>query len=103
TASLKNITYLERSDGKRLFLHMYQPPSADGLGAKYIFERIVGERPFLRADDNEVRFVSEVGKVKLDMRFKVAQMLYDEKLEYYSFSCATFVYSVQSNAIARLD
>jgi len=82
TASLKNITYLERSDGKRLFLHMYQPPSADGLGAKYIFERIVDERPFLKPDDNEVRFVSEIGKVKLDMRFKVAQMLYDEKLEY---------------------
>ena len=82
TASLKNITYLERSDGKRLFLHMYQPPSADGLGAKYIFERLVGERPFLKSDDNEVRFVSEVGKVKLDMRFKVAEMIYGEKLEY---------------------
>jgi hypothetical protein len=82
TASLKNQTYLERNDGKRLYLHTYQPPSADGLGAKFIFERIVDERPFLNSDSGEVRFVSEVAKVKLNMRFNVAQMMYDGKLEY---------------------
>ena len=47
TGSLKNNTYLERKDGKRVYLHMYQAPSADGLGAKFIFYRIVDERPFL--------------------------------------------------------
>lgn len=82
-ASLKNHTYLERkSDGKRLYLNMYQAPSADGLGAKFIFDRIVDERPFLNTQSGEVRFVSEVGKAKLDMRFKVAEMMYDNKLEY---------------------
>ena len=30
TETLKNNTYLERKDGKRLYLHIYQPPSADG-------------------------------------------------------------------------
>jgi len=35
SASLKNNTYLERKDGKRLYLHIYQAPSADGLGAKF--------------------------------------------------------------------
>jgi hypothetical protein len=82
TASLKNQTYLERHDGKRLYLHMYQVPSADGLGAKFIFERIVDERPFLDSNSGEVRFVSELGKIKLNMRFNVAQMMYDGKLEY---------------------
>lgn len=82
TGSLKNRTYLERNDGKRLYLHIYQAPGADGLGAKFIFERIVDERPFLNSDSGEVRFVSEVANVKLDMRFKVAQMIYDGKLEY---------------------
>jgi hypothetical protein len=82
TGSLKNNTYLERNDGKRLYLHIYQAPSADGLGAKFIFERIVDERPFLNSDSGEVRFVAEVGKVKLNMRFKVEQMMYDGKLEY---------------------
>jgi hypothetical protein len=82
TGSLKNHTYLERSDGKRLYLHIYQAPGADGLGAKFIFERIVDERAFLNSESNEVRFVSEVGRAKLDMRFKVREMMYEGKLEY---------------------
>ena len=83
TDSLKNNTYLERKDGKRLFLHLYQAPSSDGLGAKFIFERFVDERPFLNGDSGEVRFVSEVGpKIKLDRRFKVDEMIYDGRLEY---------------------
>ncbi len=83
TASLKNYTYLERkSDGKRLYLNMYQPPSPDGLGAKFIFERMVDERPFLNSESGEVRFVSEVVKTKLDSRFRVSEMMYDGKLEY---------------------
>jgi hypothetical protein len=82
TGSLKNNTYLERKDGKRLYLHIYQAPSADGLGAKFIFERIVDERPFLNTQSGEVRFVSEIGDVNLNVRFKVAEMMYEGKLEY---------------------
>ena len=82
TGSLKNNTYLERKDGKRLYLHIYQAPSADGLGAKFIFERIVDERPFLNSESGEVRFVSEIATVNLNIRFKVAEMMYDGKLEY---------------------
>ncbi|HKU72787.1 MAG TPA: hypothetical protein VJR02_02615 [Pyrinomonadaceae bacterium] len=82
TGSLKNNTYLERKDGKRLYLHIYQAPSADGLGAKFIFERIVDERPFLNSESGEVRFVSEIAAVNLNIRFKVADMMYDGKLEY---------------------
>ena len=82
TDSLKNSTYLERKDGKRLYLHMYQPPTSDGLGAKFIFERLVDERPFLNEDSGEVRFVTEAGKVKLNMRFRVGEMMYDGRLEY---------------------
>lgn len=82
TGSLKNNTYLERRDGKRLYLHLYQPPTSDGLGAKFIFERFMDERPFLNQESGEVRFVSEVGKIKLDMRFKVGEMTYDGQLEY---------------------
>ena len=82
TDSLKNKTYLERKDGKRVFLNLYQAPSSDGLGAKFIFERIVDERRFLNQESGEVRFVSEVGKLKLDMRYKVGDMMYDGQLEY---------------------
>lgn len=82
-ATLKSSTYLDRNDGKRLFLADYRPPSADGMGAKYIFARNVDGKPFLSSDSSQVRFYSEVSKqVKIDVRFKVSDMLYNGKLEY---------------------
>lgn len=83
TGTLKNTTYLERSDGKRLFLEQYVPPGRDGFGARFIFPRIVDERPFLTPDITDVRFVSEFGStIKLNMRFKLSAMMVDGKLEY---------------------
>jgi hypothetical protein len=83
TGTLKNTTYLERNDGKRLFLEEYVPPGKDGFGARFIFKRIVDERPFITTDFNNVRFVSEFGTVvKLNMQFKVSDMMVDGKLEY---------------------
>jgi hypothetical protein len=81
--TLKNKTYLERKDGKRLFLMDYQAPINDGLGAKFIFPRIVAERNFLNADSGSVRFVSEVGtQIKLNVTFKLSDMMYQGQLEY---------------------
>jgi len=83
TGTLKNATYLERNDGKRVFLEEYVPPGKDGFGARFIFPRIVDERPFLSSEFDDVRFVSEFGtSIKLNMRFKVADMMMDGKLEY---------------------
>ena len=85
TGTLKNTTYLERSDGKRLFLQEYVPPGRDGFGARFIFPRLVEEdhHPFLSSEFAEVRFVSEFDPtVKLNMRFKLADMMLDGKLEY---------------------
>jgi len=83
TGMLKNQTYLERNDGKRLFLEEYVPPGKDGFGARFIFPRLVDERPFLTSEIHDVRFVSEFSPaIKLNMRFKVADMMMDGKLEY---------------------
>ena len=83
TGTLKNSTYLERNDGKRVFLEQYAPPGRDGFGARFIFPRMVNERPFLTTDFNDIRFVAEFGtSIKLNMRFKVADMMLDGKLEY---------------------
>jgi hypothetical protein len=83
TGTLKNTTYLERNDGKRVFLEQYVPPGKDGFGARFIFPRMVDERPFLSTEFNDVRFVSEFGtSIKLNMRFKVSDMMLDGKLEY---------------------
>jgi hypothetical protein len=81
--TLKNRTYLERKDGKRLFLMDYYAPINDGLGAKFIFPRLVDERNFLTADSGSVRFISEVGNVvKLNVTFKMSDMMYKGQLEY---------------------
>ena len=83
TGTLKNNAYLERQDGKRLFLTQYLPPIADNLGAKFIFPRLVDGQPFLKSDSGTVRFYAEFNdSFKLNMRYKVADMIYDQKLEY---------------------
>jgi hypothetical protein len=81
--SLKNKAYLETPDGRRLFLTGYQAPIADGLGAKFIFPRRPNGEEFLKSDTNAVRFVAEFSdSFKLNMRFKVSDMIYDNKREY---------------------
>ncbi len=81
--TLKNNTYLERKDGKRIFLMDYRAPIDDGIGARFVFPRVVDGRAFLNGESGDVRFYSEVGaNVKLNLRFKIADMVYHGKLEY---------------------
>jgi hypothetical protein len=83
TGTLKNSAYLERQDGKRLFLVSYLPPIQDGLGAKFIFPRTENGEFFLTDKSDSVRFVAEFNdSFKLNMRFKVSDMMFDDKLEY---------------------
>jgi hypothetical protein len=82
-ATFKPVTYLERKDGKRLELMEYRAATSDGLGAKFVFARTLNGAPFLDANSGEVRFVTELGKIlKINRRFKVAEMMYEGKLEY---------------------
>jgi len=83
TGALKNSAYLERQDGRRLFLISYLPPIQDGLGAKFIFPRTQNGQFFLNSQSDSVRFVAEFSEsFKLNMRFKVSDMMFDDKLEY---------------------
>lgn len=79
---LKTTAYLERKDGKHLALADYRPPGQDGMGAKFIFPRMLDGQPFLDANSGELRVNIQIGKTKLNRRFKVADMMYDGKLEY---------------------
>ena len=82
-ATLKNGCFLERKDGKRMFLVEYQEPTPDQTGAKFIFSRSEDGKPFITSESDVVRFVAEINdKMKLNMKFKVADMIYDGKLEY---------------------
>jgi hypothetical protein len=81
--TLKNKTYLERKDGKRVFLMDYHAPISDGLGAKFIFPRIVDEKKFVNADSGSFRFYSEVSnQIKLNVTFKMSDLMYKGQLEY---------------------
>lgn len=83
TPELKNSTYLERSDGKRVFLEQYTPPGTDGFGARFIFPRLLDGKPFLGPEHTMVRFVSDLApSIKFHMTYKVKEMMLDGKLEY---------------------
>ena len=79
---LKTTTYLERKDGKRVALMEYRAPGSDGMGAKFVFPRMLDGQPFLDANSGELRVIIQVGKTKLNRRFKVTDMMYEGKLEY---------------------
>lgn len=98
TGDLTNNTYLVTKNGQKIFLKEYQPPRKDGLGARFIFPRLVEGKPFLVPDSGEVQFFSELGglmvldiregatmqrkPVHLNMRYKVKDMMFKGKLEY---------------------
>ena len=116
TMVLKNSVYLERKDGKRVFLGEYVPPGKDIFGARFIFPRTLEGEPFLTGREGSIRFHAEYEnrtaldsagnpegqtsrsstrpssnssiqaesgfKFKLDMRFKLADMIYNGELEY---------------------
>jgi hypothetical protein len=82
TEDLQKNVYLERKDGKKLYLMEYRAPVADGMGAKFIFPRAVEGKPFLSESDS-VRFSAQLNeRMKLNTRYKLSEMLYDGKLEY---------------------
>lgn len=82
TNELKNNTYLLAA-GRRVFIKEYQPPGKDGLGARYIFPRLVDGKPFITPETGDVLFRSEpAGYVVLNMRYKVKDMMFNGKLEY---------------------
>jgi hypothetical protein len=82
TEALQNNVYLERKDGKKLFLMEYRPPTEDGMGAKFVFKRAPDGQPFLSDNDN-VRFFAQLNeRMKVNARYKLSDMLFDGKLEY---------------------
>ena len=81
--ALKDKVYLERKDGKRLMLADYRPPGPDGMGAKFVFMRTLEGQPFLTPQSDNVRFFAQLTeKMKLNVKYKVSDMMYEGKLEY---------------------
>jgi hypothetical protein len=82
TGTMKNDVYLQRSDSKQLFLEEYVPPGKDGFGARFIFLREVDGEPFIKDANGELRFYAKYPNgIKIDRRFKLADMIYQGQLE----------------------
>lgn len=104
---LKTVVYLERKDGKRVTVTDYAAPAKDLFGARFTFPRTVDGQPFLTSDSGVVRFHAEYAprlvdtnaptstatsgankspeqpyKLRLDLKFKIAEMIYNGELEY---------------------
>jgi hypothetical protein len=90
TDMLKTKVFLDIKGGQRVFLQEYKPPSGQGMDAVFIFPRIVNDKPILDPKSGEVRFYAEFPKlggtsdpqVRLNMRFKVSDLMYDGVLEF---------------------
>ncbi len=99
TGLIKNSTYLLTKGGERVLLQEYQPPQNDGLGARFVFPRLVNGKPFITPESGEILFHAELGGgsqlnstlsnsdvarngFMLNTRFKVKDMMFDGKLEY---------------------
>jgi len=83
TETLKHYTYLETNDGQYLPLQEYKAPIQDGLGAKFIFPRLVNGQPFITANTKNVLFHSEIGRfLRINVHFKVSEMMVNGNLEY---------------------
>ena len=81
--TLKDSTYLERSDGQRTRLVDFKAPVADGLGAKFVFERTLNNHPFVEPGSGQLKFYSKLSEnIKLEARYKVSEMRYEGRLEY---------------------
>src|SRR4030095_14691385 len=59
TDVLKNTVYLERKDGKRVFLGEYIPPGKDVFGARFMLPRTLDGQPFITSDGGVIRFHAE--------------------------------------------
>ncbi len=83
TGTLRSVSYLERSDGKRVYLTEYIRPGKDGVGARFVFPRKLDGQPFLTSTSASIRFISELGgSIKFDMIFKVKEMIVDGEVEH---------------------
>ena len=84
TEQLASTVYLELKNGKRIPLAEYSPPTKDGTGAKFVFPRTNNGLPYITDEKDVIRFVANMADtgIGFEYRFKLADMMYDGKLEY---------------------
>ncbi|RPI24665.1 MAG: hypothetical protein EHM61_16475 [Acidobacteria bacterium] len=83
-ASLKQRAYLITARLGRIEVTDYVPPSGDGMGAKFVFPRLVSGQPLLTAADKELVFELMVPGVehKVFVTWNTARLMHAGSLEY---------------------
>ncbi len=81
---LKQNCYLISDRLGRVTIEEYYPPSADGSAAKFVFPRIVGDKPVVAPEDKELTFDMwfEPIEQKVFIKFKPKEMMYSGELAY---------------------
>ena len=81
---IKGKTFLlsKQDKTKKIELKNYTPPKErpDGV-AMFIFPRTADGKPVIEAADDEIIFVTEIGKLKVRAVFKLAKMMVDGNLD----------------------
>ncbi|HEV8129951.1 MAG TPA: hypothetical protein VGQ81_01765 [Acidobacteriota bacterium] len=79
---LKQSCYLISDRLGRIELQEYYPPSPDGTGAKFVFPRMVGDKPAVTAEDKEVKFDLYLSPVnqRVFLTFKINSMMHGGEL-----------------------
>jgi hypothetical protein len=83
TERLREDTYLELKNGKRVVLQEYGSPERDLMGARFRFMRTADGQPFITRESGDIHFHARLTpSIILNARFKASDLLYDGTLEY---------------------
>jgi hypothetical protein len=83
-SSFQEKTFLisKKNKAKKIALKNYAAPKdrQDGV-ALFTFSRLVDGKPALTAEDDEIEFVAQAGKINVKASFKLSKMMSDGKLD----------------------
>ena len=80
---LKQNTYLELKNGKRVFLEEYGSPERDLMGARFRFRKMVDGQPFITRESGDIHFHAQMTQnLSLNARFKASDLMYEGTFEY---------------------
>ena len=82
--SLKHLAFLSTSSVSQVRLRGYVPPQGDGVGARFVFPRVVGGRPVVTDETEGLVFELEVPNAEpiLSVTFRVRDLRQAGKLTF---------------------
>ncbi len=82
--TLNQQAYIFSPEVGRVDLKTYVPPGKEGMGARFIYPRVVNGKPLLQPGDKEMRFQLWVSPINDELRvgFDARKMIYKDVLNY---------------------